>query len=87
MHADHIMDYAEIFSRVSRVTRKVFEDPDMTIGDHTSANDVDLWNSLNHVVLISELEKEFKIQFGLTDMIEISTIGDICRKIQSLTSS
>ena len=80
------MEYTDIFNRVSRIMRKVFEDPGMAVSDDISSGDVARWNSLNHVVLIAEIEKEFGIKFGLSDVLELKTAGDICRKIESISS-
>ncbi len=80
------MEYQDVFNRVGDVFKKVFDDRVMHIQDDTSAGDISQWNSLNHVILISEIEKDFNIRFGLTDMLDISTVKDICDKIISLSS-
>ena len=81
------MEFRDVFNRVGIVFKKVFDDLEMDVGEDTSAGDIALWNSLNHVILISEIEKEFSITFSLTDMLEITTVRDICDKIISLSSS
>lgn len=80
------MEHRDTFDRVSRIMRRVFDDPGLEVSNETSAGDVERWNSLNHVVMIAEIEKEFGIKFGLTEVLELTTAGDICRKIASISS-
>ena len=81
------MEFMDVFKRVGIVFKKVFDDRELDVCEDTSAGDIGQWKSLNHVILISEIEKEFNIKFGLSDMLEITTVRDICNKIISLSSS
>jgi len=64
--------------------RRVFDDNKLEINDSTSARDIRRWDSLNHVILIAEVEKKFGIHFDLDDMLEIRTAGDICQAVRRL---
>ena len=79
-----MMDYKQIFEKIQDTMRKVFKDQDMVIEENMSARDIKQWNSLSHVMIIAELEKTYKIKFGLTDMLDIRTVDDICRKVLQL---
>jgi acyl carrier protein len=35
------------------------------------------WDSMNHLSLIMALQDEFSVEFGLEDMMAITTVGDI----------
>jgi len=78
------MEYDTIFNNVRDIMRRVFDDNGLEINDSTSARDIRRWDSLNHVILISEVEKKFGIHFDLTDMLEIRTAGDICQAVLRL---
>jgi len=73
------MEYHEVFNIVRDIMRNVFDETDLEINDNTAARNINNWDSLNHVILISEVEKEFGIHFDLNDMLEIRTAGDICQ--------
>jgi acyl carrier protein len=47
------------------------------INDNLSRNDVESWDSFNHLLLISEIEKELGISFSLTEIEEIQTVKNI----------
>ncbi|MCB1506481.1 MAG: acyl carrier protein [Hyphomicrobiaceae bacterium] len=45
----------------------------------TSPGDVARWDSLNHVALVSMIERTFGIGLSMDEMIEIQSVGDIQR--------
>jgi acyl carrier protein len=42
-----------------------------------TANDVDSWDSLSHMVLIVEIEKAFNIKFKLRELNKMKNVGDM----------
>ena len=81
------MTEEEIFVRVREVFRKTFDKPDLMITDSLSPRDLKKWDSLNHVILISEIEKAFNIRFELQDMLESRNVGDICKTVYRLKNT
>lgn len=47
------------------------------IGNQVSQEDLEVWDSMTHLALVSELEQAFDIFLSDDDIIEIKTIGDI----------
>ena len=47
------------------------------------ADDVDGWESITHMMLITEIEKVFKIKFKLMDLMNMDTVGDLLDTIES----
>ncbi|MFX0204520.1 MAG: acyl carrier protein [Candidatus Hodarchaeota archaeon] len=47
------------------------------IKDDVSRDDLELWDSMTHLALVSELEQVFDIILSDDDVTEIKTIGDI----------
>jgi acyl carrier protein len=47
------------------------------IKDDISRDDLDLWDSMTHLALVSELEQAFNIILSDDDVTEIKKIGDI----------
>jgi len=69
------MTREELFDRVQDIFRDIFDEDDMVIEDKTSSNDVEEWDSLNHINLVSAIEKEFEIRFALGELIELKDVG------------
>ena len=57
------MTREEVYERLNEVFRDVFDDPDLTVNDETTAADVDGWDSLIHITLIDSVEEEFDVDF------------------------
>ena len=61
----------EVFRSVQEIFRDIFDVDDLIIDDLTNSDDIEDWDSLNHINLVSAIEKEFKIRFALGELIEI----------------
>ncbi len=48
-----------------------------TITDETSPDNVDLWDSLVGLMLVTELEGQFNIKFSMDEVVAIKNVGDI----------
>jgi len=48
-----------------------------TITDETSPDNVDLWDSLVGLMLVTELEGRFNIKFSMDEVVAIKNVGDI----------
>ena len=71
------MTRAEILSGVQDIFRDIFDDDDLEIEDSTNADDIEDWDSLNHINLVSAIEKEFKIRFALGELMALKNVGDM----------
>ncbi len=54
----------------------VFEVRASTIHKDLTPAHVKQWTSLAYMKLISELEKEFKVNFSIDDIVEVKKLGD-----------
>lgn len=81
------MPYAEIKQKTNEIFRRVFEDTSLEIHDEMSAKDVDKWDSLSHLTMISEVEKAFGVKFKLKELVSMKNVGDMLRLIESKTTA
>jgi acyl carrier protein len=72
----------EIKTRLTAVFRKVFKDNSIEIQDQTTANDIERWDSLTHLVLIQSAEEAFGIKFKLKELIAMKNVGDFISGIE-----
>lgn len=73
-------------STLETVFREVFTNPALEIHDQMTAQDVAEWDSLNHVILIVEVEKAFKKRFSTAEVSRLQNVGDLRRLIESKLS-
>lgn len=71
----------DIKTRLQDVFRKVFDDESINIFDEMSAKDLEQWDSLNHVILIVAVEKDFKVKFKTAEVSELKNVGEFIKLI------
>jgi len=69
------MTRKEVFNGVQDIFRDIFDEDDMVIEDKTSSDDIEDWDSLNHINLVSAIEKEFEIRFALGELMALKDVG------------
>lgn len=57
------------------------------ITDATTSDDVEKWDSLNHIILFTHIEKEFNVGFALGEMAELLSFGAITDALMIKLSS
>ena len=67
---------------LSRICSAIFDNPDLHITTETCASDIGNWDSLNHVMLIMEVERSFSIKFALGELKELKNIGSLLELIE-----
>lgn len=77
------MEKIEITSRLTPIFRKIFGDEKLELTDELSALDVENWDSLTHMLLITEIESDFSIKFKLKDLNKMLNVGDMITIISS----
>lgn len=68
--------------RLQAVFRRVFEDDALVISQSTTADDVDDWDSVLHVTLVVNVEKEFGIKFTTREVASLGNVGDLVAAIE-----
>ena len=65
----------EVFSCVQDIFRDIFDVDDLVICNTTNSDEIEDWDSLNHINLVSAIEKEFKIKFALGELMTLKDVG------------
>ena len=71
------MTDAEIYAALNDVFRQVLEDDSIELTPSTTAEDVDGWDSMNHIFIVVELEKRFGVKFQAAEMEELKNVGEL----------
>jgi len=75
------MEHTELLEKLTDLFRNVFHSDSLVLTNELTANDVDQWNSLSHMILIAEIEKTFSIQFKLKELNKMRNVGDLINMI------
>lgn len=71
------MNRAEILQKVNEIFRDVFDDDSLVIVESTTAEDIEDWDSLTHITLISEIEEAFSMRFSMKDVLGMKNVGEM----------
>lgn len=76
------MTEEEIYGVLTTVFRQVLEDDAIQLTPATTAEDVDGWDSMNHIFIVVELEKRFGVKFQAAEMEELKNVGELASLVQ-----
>ena len=76
------MDTREIFERLDRVFQDVFDDDTIHVTPKTTADDIEDWDSLEHINLIGAVEQEFKMRFKMKEVSSMKNVGEMMSIIE-----
>ena len=79
------MSKNEIFTKLNNIFRDVFDDKTITVSESTSAADIEEWDSLSHIILISAIEDEFGVRFNMKDVLNMKNVGKIADILAEMT--
>ena len=71
------MSREELFVKLNEIFRDVFDDDEILVGEATSSDDVEGWNSLMQINLIGVIEDELDIKFSVEEAVNVKTVGEL----------
>jgi len=74
----------EVFNKVTDIFRDVFDDEELVISDATNADEIEDWDSLEHISLIVSMEKEFGVKFDIKTVNSLENVGQMIDLIVSM---
>lgn len=72
-----VMTREEVFAQLNEVFRDVFDDDSINVSEHTTASDIEDWDSLMHISLISAVEDEFDMKFNMKEIVGMKNVGEM----------
>lgn len=77
------MNENEIYERLNEVFRDVFDDEEITVNADTTADDIEDWDSLEHINLVAAVEQEFGMKFTMGQVVSMKNVGEMVSIIKS----
>jgi len=71
------MTREQIFEAVTEIFRDVFDDDELVIGDETNSDDIEDWDSLEHIELVMNMEKRFSLKFNIKEVSKLQNVGEM----------
>ena len=80
------MNKNNIKEKLQNVFVDVFDDEDLTISNSTNSDDIEEWDSLNHIALVLSIEKCFNIRFMTGEVLLLKDVGEMVQLLEEKTS-
>lgn len=77
------MERTEIIEKLTAVFHEVFHDNNIVLSDEMTAKDVENWDSLTHMLMITKVEEVFGIKFKLKELNKLKMVGDLINTIET----
>jgi acyl carrier protein len=71
------MNSEEVFEKVQGIFRDVFDDDELVIKKSTNSEDIEEWDSLNHINLVLSIEKTLQIRFKTGEIQALKNVGEM----------
>jgi len=72
-----------MIKKIEGIFREILDDDQIVLKNETNAEDIEDWDSLNHVYLIVAIEKEFGVKFNSSEIQKFRNIGGIVECIET----
>ena len=80
------MNKNNIKEKLQNVFVDVFDDEDLRISNSTNSDDIEEWDSLNHIALVLSIEKCFNIRFMTGEVLLLKDVGEMVQLLEEKTS-
>lgn len=64
------------------IVAEIFHIDEKDVRDDMSSKDISDWDSMNYLLFIAELEKEFNMSFSMSEVMDAKTLGDIRKVVE-----
>ena len=79
------MDINTVYAKLNVIFRDLFDDDSIVVTPQTTANDIEDWDSLEHITLIAAVERTFKMKFKMGEISSMKNVGQMANIIQART--
>lgn len=74
----------EVKNTVQDIFRDIFDDDELVITDETNAEDIEDWDSIEHISLVVAMEKEFSLKFDIKRVNALENVGGMIDLIMEM---
>ena len=80
------METATVTDQLTEIFRKVFHDEEIVVTPELTAAEVAGWDSLSHMLMITEVEQAFSIKFSLREINKLRNVGALVSLVENKKS-
>jgi acyl carrier protein len=77
------METNGVLEKLTTIFRDVLDNDDIELSPATTADDIEEWDSLNHIQLVVAIEKAWKIKFTASEIQNWKNVGEMVSSVSS----
>lgn len=81
------MTNAKIMDGLTAIFRENFDDDSIVLTEATTADDIEGWDSFNHINILAAAEIRFRIKFHTAEIEGLRNVGQLAQLIAEKTGS
>lgn len=78
------MDEKQLMEQVQEIFRDNFDDDTIVLTRETNAEDIEDWDSLEQINLLTAIQQKYGLKFNLADVRNLKNVGDLLDLIMRL---
>lgn len=71
----------KIYEELNEIFRDIFDDESINLTPETNSDDIEDWDSLEHINLVVAIEKKFGIKFSMDEVTGMKNVGEMVKII------
>ncbi|MBF0875666.1 acyl carrier protein [Gluconobacter cerevisiae] len=80
------MNRNDVVEQITKIFQDVFDDPNLTLKDDTTAQDVPGWDSVAMINIIVAIEEHFNIRLKTREIDGLKSVGDLYETVLAKVS-
>lgn len=67
----------DVFIKLDEIFQDVFDDATIHVTEETTSDDIEDWDSFEHIMLVVAIEQKFKIKFNIGEVNMLRNVGEM----------
>jgi acyl carrier protein len=80
-------DRDDVVRRLTEIFQETFDDDSIELSDGMTAADLDDWDSLQHIVLVLAIEREFALKLNPAEVGKLENVGKMIDLLLAKTTA
>lgn len=68
---------ANILEELQPLFRDILDQPNLRITRESNSSNVEGWDSLAHINLVTAIEQEYNVKFSIDELLELKNVGEM----------
>lgn len=75
------MERSQVLEKLNEIFIDVMDNDNIVLSEDTTSNDIEEWDSLTHMHLVIEIQREFKVRFSSSETMKWKNVGELVESI------